>query len=474
MTRPNLLYVFADQLRLSSCGYAGDALARTPNIDAFAAGSLNFVNAVSGHPVCAPYRASLFTGKYTTSTGMVINEVRMNPNHDCFGHVLNAGGYETAYIGKWHLWANQLGNHDAHQNAYIPAGPYRLGFDGRWAAFNFHHEYVDAYCYMGDSDERVTLKGYEPDCQTDLAIQWMDELQDEGKPFAMFLSYGTPHDPWVPENVPPEYYAMFADTDFPVTPNYVDHDDPYGDNWSHLHEGQRTERINEMMKAYYAMTANLDWNFGRLMAALEARGLADNTIVIFTSDHGECFGAHGRMAKNTFYEEAVRVPFLMRSPANGVTAGVSDACLNTVDIMPTLLGMMDLPIPAKAEGMDLSGIATGQGGPEPEAALMMCTGPTADWEDGNEWRALRDKQYTYGVYRVDGSELLFDNLADPYQMTNLIDDPAHAATVERFRTMLAARMAEINDTFAPTSWYNGHWVDENRLIQRTATLNAKQ
>jgi arylsulfatase A-like enzyme len=473
MSRPNLLYVFADQLRLSSCGYAGDPLARTPNIDAFASQSVNFTNAVSGHPVCAPYRASLFTGKYTTSTGMVINEIRMNPDHECFGHVLNAGGYETAYIGKWHLWANELGNHDAHQNAYIPAGPYRLGFDGRWAAFNFHHEYVDAYCYMGDSDERVTLPGYEPDCQTDLAIQWMDELKDEGKPFAMFLSYGTPHDPWVPENVPPEYYAMYADVDFPLTPNYVDHDDPYGDNWSHLHEGQRPERINEMMKAYYAMTANLDVNFGRLMAALEEKGLADNTIVVFTSDHGECFGAHGRMAKNIFYEEATRVPFLLRSPANPTPPGVSDVCLNTVDVMPTLLGLMDLPIPRAAEGMDLSHCATGEPGEEPAAAFMMCTGPTADWEDGNEWRALRDKQYTYAIYRVDRSELLFDNLADPYQTANLIDDPAHADVVEQFRALLKAQMDRLNDEFAPTSFYNGAWVDEDRLIQRTATLHNK-
>ena len=127
--RPNLIYVFADQLRYQSCGFAGDSRAHTPNIDQFALESTNFVNCVSGHPMCAPYRASFFTGKYSSSTGMVINELRMNPNHRAFGHVLHDGGYETYYIGKWHLWANELGNHEDPKNSFTPRGPYRLGFD---------------------------------------------------------------------------------------------------------------------------------------------------------------------------------------------------------------------------------------------------------------------------------------------------------------------------------------------------------
>ena len=109
MPRPNLIYVFADQLRYQSLGYAGDPKVQTPNIDRLAAQSLNFVNCVSGSPMCAPYRASLFTGKYSSSTGMVINELRINPNQRCFGHVLHDAGYDSYYIGKWHLWANQLG-----------------------------------------------------------------------------------------------------------------------------------------------------------------------------------------------------------------------------------------------------------------------------------------------------------------------------------------------------------------------------
>ena len=170
MKKPNLVYVFADQLRWASLGYNGDSRARTPNIDALAAESADVVNAVSGHPVCAPYRASLLTGKYTTSTGMVINEIRMNTHHRCFAHVLNDAGYDTSYIGKWHLYAAQLGNHFDVKNSFIPPGEDRLGFDGYFAAYNFHHRYMildediavsyaeNAYLCSNNHPEKLPLK----------------------------------------------------------------------------------------------------------------------------------------------------------------------------------------------------------------------------------------------------------------------------------------------------------------------------
>jgi arylsulfatase A-like enzyme len=471
---PNLVYVFADQLRYQSCGYAGDERAHTPNVDALAGQGVSFCNAVSGHPVCAPYRASLLTGKYSSSTGMAINELRMNPNHRYLGHVLTEGGYDTAYIGKWHLWANELGNHHDPKNAHTPPGPHRLGFDGFWAAYGFHHHYVDAYHYT-DSGERVTLPGYEPDGQTDLAIEVLERVADtrmgaarSDRPVALFLSYGTPHDPWVPENVPRAYLDIFRDVAFPLPPNYRPQDDPHADAWARLRPEQRAQ-IGEWMRVYYAMTANLDWNVGRLLRAIDDLGLGDDTILVFTSDHGEMFGAQGRRAKNIFYEEAVRVPFLLRWPGHVLPGSVSDACLNTPDILPTLLSLLGLPVPAGVEGMDLSHCALGRPGSEPEAAFLQGMGATAVFEDGHEWRALRDKRHTYALYRADGSELLFDNLADPYQVHNLVADPARAETLERFRDMLRARMAALNDTFEACTWYRDHWT-EDRIILRTATM----
>ena len=151
------------------------------------------------------------------------------------------------------------------------------------------------------------------------------------------------------------------------------------------------------------MTANLDWNLGRLFKALDDNGLSDNTLVVFTSDHGEMFGAHGRRAKNIFYEEAARIPFLMRFPGKIPAGTASDACLGTVDILPTVLGLLGLPIPEAVEGLDLSRCALGRPGPEPDAAFLQNTGACAAWEDGHEWRALRDKRYTYAKYHIDGN-----------------------------------------------------------------------
>ncbi|HNT36806.1 MAG TPA: sulfatase-like hydrolase/transferase, partial [bacterium] len=190
----------------------------------------------------------------------------------------------------------------------------------------------------------------------------------------------------------------------------------------------------------------------------------NNTIVIFTSDHGEMLGAQGRRAKNIFYEEAVRVPFLMRWPERIQSGRMSDVCLNTPDIMPTLLGLVDVPIPEKVEGMNLSHCALGQPGTEPEAALMQNTGACAVWEDGFEWRALRDKRYTYAVYRRDGKELLFDNQNDPYQMTDLAESPEHTTVMEHFRRMLKRRMEELDDNFEASSWYRDHWTKDRIIL----------
>jgi arylsulfatase A-like enzyme len=466
MAGPNLIYVFGDQLRWASCGYNGDANARTPNLDDLAAESVDFCNAVSGHPVCAPYRASLMTGNYTTSTGMVINEIRMNPNQKCFAHALNDGGYETAYIGKWHMYANELGNHHLARNSFVPPGPDRLGFDDFWAAFNFNHSYYMGF-YHNQTERQITVHGFEPDFQTDLAIEQIERMQAGDKPFAMFLNYGTPHDPWTRDNVPEEFYKSFEWVDFSEKPpNYSTDSDPYGDGWATL-DPTFHENLEEIKRCYYGQTANLDWNLGRLLKALDEMGLRDDTILVFTSDHGECFGAHGRQAKNIFYDEAARVPFLVRW-GDKTIRGTTDACLNTVDIMPTLLSMMGLPVPEDIEGMDLSHCAVGGEGPEPEAAFMQCTGPTADWADGNEWRAVRTKQHTFAVYRKDGKELMFDNIADPYQTTNLVDDPTHADAAQTLREMLKAQMAAVNDTFESTSWYRDNWT-EDRLIMRSAT-----
>jgi arylsulfatase A-like enzyme len=468
--RPNFVYVFADQLRRQSVGYAGDTTAITPNIDKFAKGAVSFTNAVASAPVCTAYRAALMTGKYTTSNGMVINELRMNPNQRCFGHVLTDAGYQTSYIGKWHLYANQLGNHEDVKNSFVPPGPNRLGFSQEWKAYNFHHNYYNSYYHMNTPEKIFYGPGvYEPDAQTDFAVDFIGRAAKNTDPFALFLSWGPPHDPWGTDNVPQRFLDMFKDKPFPNPPNYLPHNDlPYADDWATLSPADRTQ-LEQWRRVYYGQTTSLDWNFARILKAIDDSGVADNTIIVFTSDHGEMFGAHGRRAKNIFYEEACRIPFLVRWPGHTNDGAESEVCLSTVDIMPTFLSMLGLEAPVGVEGMDLSHSVLGKPGPEPEAALMQICGATADWTNGHEWRALRDKQYTYAIYRVDRKELLFDNHADPYQMTNLAGDPTHAKQLDKFRTLLAQHMADINDNFEECTWYRDHWTDGNRDITSSAT-----
>ena len=462
--KPNLIYVFADQLRHSSVGYAGDEYARTPNMDKLAAQGCNVRQAVSSTPVCSPYRCSLMTGKYQSSTGMVINELRLSPEHECFGHVLTRAGYDTAYIGKWHMWAN-TGQHALIKAGFVPPGAYRLGFDDYWAAYNFNHEYFHSPYFLNNTEPHIRTD-YEPDGQTNQAIAYLKDKKRKDDPFALFLSWGPPHYPWGLDNVDPKYAELYRDVDIPLAPNYTLKGDGYSDKWQRLPPNYDS-KVHEWLKTYYAQVANLDWNLGRLMQTIEEQGLAEDTILVFTSDHGEMFGSHGRMAKLIFYEEAARVPFLVRWPGKIPQKTISEALLGTPDIMPSLLTMMELPVPKAVEGIDLSRQLLGKGGADNEAAHMQGMGTTAAWVDGTEWRALRDHEYTYAIYHKDRSELLFNNRKDPYQMVNLAEDRAFDSTVAHYRASSEAFRKERNDTFEACSWYQ-RWTEDRNLIN-TAT-----
>jgi arylsulfatase A-like enzyme len=457
----NLIYVFADQLRRFSCGYAGDEFAHTPNLDRLARESLDVRNAVPSTPVCAPYRASLLTGKYQSSTGMVINELRLSPEHECFGHVLSRSGYDTAYIGKWHLWANQLGHHEETKNGVVPPGAYRLGFDQYWAAYNFNHTYRNAP-YFRDTPHREIHRQYEPESQTGMAIDYLRARRGQARPFALFLSWGPPHDPWDWANCPSDFTEQFRNVRIPLRPNYSDTPDPYADSWATPGPEYRSN-VGQYQQGYYAMTADIDRALGRLLNAIGELGMENDTLLVFTSDHGEMFGSHGRRAKYIFYEEACRVPFLVRWPGR-IRPGATDTLLTTPDIMPTILGALKLPIPRAVEGADLSGNLLGKSTRGPEAIYMQGMGTTAAWQDGTEWRAMRDGRYTYAIYRRDRSELLFDNVADPYQTKNLAGDRAQRPLLEHFRTGLQRWMKDHNDQFESCTWYRDHWTVDRNIV----------
>jgi len=470
--RPNLVFVFADQLRYDWLGFAGDMKAVTPNLDKLADEGVNFSNAVVVTPVCAAMRASLLTGKYTSSTGMVVNELRINPHQRSIAHVLGDHGYQTGYIGKWHLWANQAGGHDKVENAYIPPGPYRMGFEDEWKAYNFHHDNYNSY-YFEDKPEKIPYgdsTAYEPEVQFDFAMDFIEEASRKEEPFALFLSVGVPHPPWGKDNVPEKYYDLFKNTKFDHPPTWSDSPDPYMDRFKDPERwlNHYKPNIPDWKRVYYAMVTSLDTYMGRLDAKLAELGIEDNTILVFTSDHGEMMGERGRIQKMIFYEPAARVPFLIRWPGEVPADMQSDACLNTPDIMPTLLSLMDLPVPAAVEGMDLSHLATGKTGPEPEMAFMQGMGHTYLWVNGAEWRAVRNKRYTYATYLVDGKEFLFDHQKDPYQVNDLAHNPLYADIKYTLKNNMKQKMQALNDDFQPVTWYRDHWTDGQRNIISSA------
>ena len=188
-------------------------------------------------------------------------------------------------------------------------------------------------------------------------------------------------------------------------------------------------------------------------------------FVTFYGYHCELFGAHGRHAKNIFYEESVRVPFLIKW-GDRLPAGRNQTPVNTVDIAPTLLSMLGLPTPQEMQGEDLSD-AVRSGAFRKNDCLLMGTGPTAIYGNGTEWRGIRSERFTYAVYKTGRQEFLFDNLQDPYQLHNLLRDPAFADTVNALRAEMYAKMDAVGDKFRWNSYYRRHWVKDRKILVTT-------
>lgn len=431
--RPNVVLVFADQWRGQAAGYAGDPNVYTPNLDRLARESVNFVNAVSGCPVCSPYRGSLMTGQYPLTHGVFVNDVPLSTNVQSIARAFSAGGYATAYIGKWHL--------DGHgRSSYTPPDR-RQGFE-YWKALECTHDYNRSGYYVGDSTELKYWHGYDAVAQTRDAESYI-RVHGGARPFFLVLSWGPPHNPY--DTAPEEYRRLYDPEGIRLRPNVPA---------SSAGEARRD------LGGYYAHCTALDACLGRLLKTLDETGKASDTIFLFTSDHGDMLGSQGEWRKQRPWDEAIRVPFLLRYPP--LTGGASrtlSAPIDAPDIMPTLLGLCGLPVPATVEGRDFSGYI--RGGPDPSggAAVIACYHPFGEWErsaGGREYRGLRTERFTY-VKTLDGPWLLYDNQEDPYQMTNLINDPGRAGIRAELEERLQAELARQHDEFLHGMDYIRRW-----------------
>jgi arylsulfatase A-like enzyme len=403
---PNLVYVFADQMRFCDMGCAGNEQIRTPNLDKLAGQGLRLANAYSAAPLCSPYRAQLQTGLYGHANGVPKNGLPLNQELPSFAKVFDAAGYATGYIGKWHLSGQRKARKGKEMvPGFVPPGGQRMGWNF-WAAHEVIHKYLHSE-YFRDQDEAIPIPGFESDFQTDLAIEFM--RQNRSRPFSLMLSWGPPHEPY---QIPERARNYYDPAKMPVRPNVP---------------SQYRDDVQRELTKYYSLITCLDENMGRLMGALEELGLARNTILVFTSDHGNMIRSQGMRLKQKPWEESAHIPFLIRDPRTGKSGKTSDLIFNSIDIMPTMLGMCGLPVPRGLHGIDWSAALSGRGASKAPDSIYLALDSEGSSDEGRaagaggRWRAVRTREWMY-VMQEAKDWLLYDVAKDPYQMNNLAED----------------------------------------------------
>ena len=449
--RPNIVYVFADQWRVQDTGYAGNPQVKTPHLDSLAAQSVSFTHAVAGIPVCCPARACLLTGQHALTHGVFVNDVHLADDAVSMAKLFKSDGYDTAYVGKWHVDGRGRSN-------YIPPES-RQGFD-YWKTLECTHDYNNSRYFAGDSGQPLTWEGYDAIEQTkdvQAYLRGRGRSRDgDGKsdtPFLLVLSWGPPHAPY--ETAPEAYRQMYDPNSIELRPNVPP---------------EMAEEARNWIAGYYAHCTALDDCLGALLQTLEDEGMAENTIFVFTSDHGDMLGSQGEVKKQRPWEESIRVPFLLRWPQRfGRQGREVDALLDTPDILPTLLSLTDIPIPDTVEGRDFS--ATIEGGEDPSggAALIYCPHPFGQFlrpDGGREYRGIRTRNHTY-ARDLNGPWLLYDNEADPYQLDNLVNCASVSSIQAELEAQLQRKLSDRGDEFLPGQTYIERW---NYRLDRTGTV----
>ncbi|NMA47689.1 MAG: sulfatase [Lentisphaerae bacterium] len=423
MPQPNILFVFSDQHRKHNLGCYGDAQVRTPNLDSLARDGLRFEHCISNAPLCVPMRGSLLTGRYAWKHRAITNDLPVDPQCPSIAQQLAGAGYHTGYIGKWHLGG-------IPRSKAIPTGE-RLGFH-EWKGANCNHVYNKGY-YFDEDEQRHEIPGFQSVGETDLALDFIDRNSAAQQPWALFLAWSPPHEPF--NAVPDEYLQLYEPQSLTLRPNVP----------AELHEQARS-----WLRAYYALITLLDDQFGRLLVRLDQLGIADNTIVIYTSDHGDMLGSHGLRNKQLPHEESIAVPLLARWPGH-IPSGTREHLCSLTDLPVTIAALAGAAPWPGCDGQDLSamwlnnddGLA---------AALIYDLVPCHQAEDrgAGEWIGLRTPQWTFSQDGHGIPQLLFDNLADPMQLSNLAKQPAKSALIRDLQSALQQMLAAAGSyTFRP-------------------------
>ena len=405
--RPNILIIQPDQHSALVMGCMGDHQVQTPHLDALAAQGVHFENAVANSPVCCPCRASLQSGLYWHTHGVDTNGIRLSPGFPCLAEVLHDEGYQTGYIGKWHL---DGGIPPESPGGYIPPGPRRQGWR-EWWGYEKSHEFFEVWRYNDRAkQERVPGYDWEPTWHTDMALDFVERQTDAGDPWCYYVGYGPPHKP---EQCPQQFLDLYDPAAFELSPAQK----------AHLSDEAELRRVLQM---YYAQVTAVDHEVGRMMAGLDQLGVAEDTIVLYCSDHGDVLGSHGKIrGKSMPYATSFRVPTMFRWSGT-IAPQRTDALIGTPDLPATLLDLAGIEAPVSWQGASFAPLCHGEAQATPDAVPLGLRG----------WNGVWDGRH---VYSEGNPHCLYDHRNDPFEQKNLVNDSRLVATMqEKMRAAMSA------------------------------------
>jgi arylsulfatase A-like enzyme len=458
--RPNIVLVMADDHAAHAIGAYGSRVNATPGIDRIAADGMRFDACFCTNSICSPSRAAILTGTYNHVNGVTTLDTHFDGRLPTFPKMLQAAGYQTALIGKWHL---------GHGGIHDPTG-----FD-HWTVLPDQGMYNDP-TFLEPGGREVVRRGYATDIITDLAIDWIDR-RDPERPFLAMVHHKAPHRSWEPA---PRHAGLFADDPIPEPPTL--RDDHAGLSpaaaearmrlWDLTAEdlkrpvpdgvaddGELAWRYQRFMQDYLRCVAAIDENVARLVDSIDAEGIGDDTVVIYTSDQGFFLGDHGWFDKRFMYEESLRMPFLVRYPRMVQAGSTCDAMVLNVDIAQTLLELAGVEPSAPMQGRSLVPLLWGDRPRDWRTSMyyrywMHLDGSHGVWAH----RGVRTHRHKLVHYYADGlgqpgaaaeprpeAWELFDLEADSWELRSVHDDPDHADDLGRLRAELTRLAAEVGD-----------------------------
>lgn len=425
-SRPNILFIMVDEMRADAMSSEKHPVAETPNLDRLARQGIRFANACTVAPVCSPARASAFTGRYADVHGVTANGIPANNGEIFLPSILKHYGYHTAISGKLHYTPRQydygfdqfwtFSNEGPAPELGYPAYLRRKhGSPAKWPIVPGTCPWPDDPLGRDVGVFRYPEQDFESEWITDRAVDYLRGRKQSAQPWFLFCSYLKPHSPSVE---PPRYFSKYDPAAIPVP--------KLPDNIKTLRAAQRgqglrryidDERMLRVMSAiYYGAVAHVDDQVGRLLSELEKQGWADNTLVLFTADHGNMLGDRGRMFKGVMYEGSAHVPLIWRGPKGAPEnrGRVERKIIENTDLLPAILESAGLPIPAGVEGRSFLRLARGQ---DPNwkdrgySQLATAMVRTANWKFIDNSRDLS------------GPFELYDLTSDPKEQRNLLEEP---------------------------------------------------